>query len=301
METIVSRYPHLLPQAAEAALLTDVERTSYIDSDRWLPYQRANDVLDMLEDLLKRPRVSRPPSMMIVGRSDNGKSHILDRFSTVHPGIPNLNGPNIFAPVMLVETPPTANANDLYDIILHMLNKSRPGTRGPDVRREAVKDILRIVETKILMLDEINHLLSGTANRQREFFFALKHLSNELRISIVIAGTPESLQLLHLSDQIENRFRPEPLNLWVVGTELRTLLANFEQVLPLRNPSFLSRKDTAALIHSFGVETIGGISTLLNDAAKEAIKTGVECITAEILQKCAPKTKHQIKLDRARL
>lgn len=301
MDTNSSTFPHLLPQAAEAALLTEEERTHYIDSDRWLPYQRANDVLDMLEDLLKRPRISRPKNIMVVGRSDNGKSHILDRFSALHPGIPNPNGPNIFAPVMLVETPPTANANDLYDTILHMLNKARPATRGPDVRREAAKDILRIVETKILMLDEINHLLSGTANRQREFFFALKHLSNELRISIVIAGTPESLQLLHLSDQIENRFQPEPLNLWVVDKELRTLLANFEQVLPLRNPSFLSRKDTAVLIHSFGVETIGGISTLLNDAAKVAIKTGTECITAEILKKCAPKTKHQIKLDRARL
>lgn len=301
MEPIASNFSHLLPQAAEAAVLNDEERTNYINSDRWLPYQRANDIIDMLEDLLKRPRVSRPPNIMVVGRSDNGKSHILDRFSALHPGIPNCNGPNIIAPVMLVETPPTANANDLYDIILHMLNKPRPANRASDSRREAAKDILRIVETKILMLDEINHLLSGTANRQREFFFALKHLSNELRISIVISGTPESLQLLHLSDQIENRFRPEPLNLWVVGTELRTLLANFEQVLPLRNPSFLSRKDIAVLISSFGVETIGGISTLLNDAAKEAIKTGAECITADILKKCAPATRHQVKLDRARL
>lgn len=282
-------------------MLSDAERITYIDSDRWLPYQRANEVLGMLEDFLLRPRINRPPNMMLVGSSDNGKSHILERFSELHPGQPNLNGRNIIAPVLMVETPPTANANDLYDMILSMLNRPRPSNKNPESRREAVKDILRIVETKILMLDEINHLLSGNANRQREFLFALKHLSNELRMSIVIAGTPESFQLLHLSDQIENRFQPQPLTRWTVGTEMRTLLANFEQVLPLRKPSLLSRKDTALLIHSFGVETIGRISVLLNDSAKEAIKSGAECITEDILKKCAPKTKYQTKLDRSRL
>jgi hypothetical protein len=82
---------------------------------------------------------------------------------------------------------------------------------------------------------------------------------------------------------------------------MRTLLANFEQVLPLREPSNLSGKEIAASISSFGVQTIGGMSTLLNNAAKEAIKSGDECITLDILKKCAPRTKHQIKLDRGNL
>jgi hypothetical protein len=236
-----------------------------------------------------------------VGRSGNGKSHILDRFSVLHPGIPNMDGPNIFAPVMQLETPPSASANDLYDIILHMLNRPRPSSREKDSRREAAKDILRIVETKVLMLDEINHLLSGTVNRQREFLFALKHLSNELRMSIVIAGTPESLQLLHLSDQIENRFETVLLPIWSVGLELRTLLANFEQAIPLRQPSMLSKKEVAVLLHSFGLETIGAVSLFLAECAKEAIRSGTECITTDILKKCAPQTKLQQKEDRKNL
>ncbi|MES2282498.1 MAG: TniB family NTP-binding protein [Pseudomonadota bacterium] len=301
MTTVATSLAHLLPEAAIAALLPDEDRFSYIDSDRWLPYQRANQVIALLEDFLKRPRINRPPNMMLVGRSDNGKSHILEHFANLHPGVMNSEGPNITAQVMLLETPPTANANDLYDTILYMLNQPRPANKSRESRRDAAKDILRNVGTKILMLDEINHLLSGNLNRQREFLFALKHLSNELRMSVVIAGTPESLQLLHVSDQIENRFRPEPLPLWVVGLEMRTLLANFEQVLPLRQPSSLSRKETAVLIHSFGIETIGGFSNILNRAAKEAITSGTECITADILRKCAPKTSSERKLERSRL
>lgn len=299
--TSPGEFPHLLPEVALVAVMSDEKRAQYIDSDRWLPYQRANEILNELEDLVKRPRVSRPPNIMIVARSDNGKSHILDRFSALHPGIPNVNGPNIFAPVMLLETPPTASANDLYDILLNLLNRPRPSSGGPDARRGAAKDILQVVETKVLMLDEINHLLSGSVNRQREFLFALKYLSNELKLSVVIAGTPESLQLLHVSDQIENRFRPLHLPVWEVSKEMRTLLANFEQVLPLQKPSGLSSRAMATLISSFGVETIGAISQLLNNAAKLAIKSGTECISADILKQCAPKTRRQIKDDLSKL
>lgn len=301
MSASVSLFPHLLPEVAEVALLNDEERYTYIDTDRWLPYQRATEAIDKFEDLLKRPRVNRPPSIMLVGRSGNGKSHILDRFAELHPGIPNMDGPNIIAPVMLVETPPSASANDLYDTILYMLNQPRPSNSARDSRREAAKNILRIVETKVLMLDEINHLLSGSANRQREFLFALKHLSNELRISLVIAGTPESLQLLHLSDQVENRFETVSLPLWNTDLALRTLLANFEQVIPLRQPSRLSARSVAVQLHSFGIETIGAVSLFLAKCAKEAIRSGVECITPEILKACAPPTREQKRADRRNL
>lgn len=298
MNAPAALFPHLLPEVAEVAMLGDDERCTYIDTDRWLPYQRANEIINKLEDLLSRPRINRPPSIMLVGRSGNGKSHILDRFSVLHPGIPNMNGPNILAPVMQIETPPTASANDLYDIILYMLNQPRPSGGGRDSRREATKNILRIVETKVLMLDEINHLLSGTVNRQREFLFALKHLSNELRMSVVIAGTPESLQLLNLSDQIGNRFEEVMLPIWSANSDLRTLLANFEQVIPLRQPSKLSGKSVALLLHSFGIETIGAVSLFLAKSAKEAIRSGTECITLEILKSCAPQTKEQRRMDR---
>lgn len=301
MNAPASPIPHLLPEVAEVALLSNEERFGFIDTDRWLPYKRANDVIEKLEDLLKRPRISRPRNIMLVGRSGNGKSHILDRFSELHPGIPNMDGPNILAPVMQLETPPSANANDLYDMILGMLNQPRPSNKAPNSRRDAAKNILRIVETKVLMLDEINHLLSGTVNKQREFLFALKHLSNELRMSIVIAGTPESLQLLHLSDQIENRFESALLPVWTHIDEFRQLLANFEQVIPLRQPSLLSKKKVAELLHSFGIETIGAVSLFLAECAKEAISCGAERITRDILQKCAPQTKEQQRQDRQNL
>lgn len=290
-----SRFEHLLPEAAVVANMSLEDRVTYIGTDRWLPYKRASEVLDGLEDLLKRPRVNRPPSIMLLARSGNGKSHILGRFSDLHPGQPNLHGPNIIAPVMMIETPPSARDKDLYTLILFMLN--RPIPRGASVEncRDAAVAILRTVETKVMLVDEINNLLSGSAARQREFMFALKYLSNLLQMSIVIAGTPESRQLIRLSDQLENRFRLEGLPIWSELADLRVLLANFEQVLPLREPSALSRKSTAALIYSFGVETIGALSALLNAAAIRALRNGEERISEERLRECAPLSRQSIK------
>lgn len=294
-------YPHLLPEVRALANLSVEERVVYISTDRWLPYVRAHEVLDGFEDLLKKPRVNRPPNVMLLARSSNGKSHILNRFAELHPGIPNVNGPNIIAPVMLIDAPPSGQAKDLYTIILEMLNRPVPKGAGVAERERAAVDILGKVETKILMVDEINHLLAGSTPRQREFMFGLKHLSNQLKMSLVIAGTPESLQVLRLSDQLENRFKIEGLPIWTHLKDLRLLLANFEQVLPLREASSLSLKSTATLISSFGVETIGAISNLLNEAAILALQNGQEKITDEHLSKCAPLTRLQKTKMRAAL
>jgi hypothetical protein len=290
-----SPFTHLLPEAALATGLSLEDRITYIGTDRWLPYQRATEILNTLEDLLKKPRVNRPPSLQILARSGNGKSHILEHFSGLHPGIPNLEGPNILAPVILIETPPTARAKDLYTTILYMLNRPTPRGATEDERRDAAVDILRTVETKVLMFDEINHLLSGSPSRQREFMFALKYLSNLLQMSIVIAGTPESRQLTRLSDQLENRFKLEGLPIWNELDDLRMLLANFEQALPLRQPSLLSKKSVAQLILTFGVETIGDVSSLLNASAIHALKLGEELITQDTIKACAPLTRAKIK------
>lgn len=288
-------FGHLHPDAVNVAKMDVSDRIEYIKTDRWLPYRRANEILGQLEELLSSPRVNRPQSMMLLARSGNGKSHILRRFAESHPGQPNLHGPNIIAPVMLLETQPSAKERDLYRTVLYMLNCPIPRGAGVEECRDAAVSILRTVQIKVLLVDEVNNLLSGSPARQREYMFALKYLSNVLQASIVVAGTPESRQLIRLSDQLENRFRLETLPIWNDLGELRVLLANFEQVLPLREPSKLSRRTTASLIGSFNVETIGDVSSLVSRAAVAALKAGEESISEDRLKSCAPMTRQAAK------
>ena len=56
------------------------------------------------------------------------------------------------------------------------------------------------------MIDEIQHLLLCNAREQRAVLNALKFLANQLRVSIVAAGTHEALHVMRYDPQIARRF-----------------------------------------------------------------------------------------------
>ncbi|WP_394350819.1 TniB family NTP-binding protein [Elizabethkingia argenteiflava] len=49
--------------------------------------------------------------------------------------------------------------------------------------------LLKELEVKVLIIDEINHVLAGTISKQRLFLNVIKYLSNELNIPLVCSGT----------------------------------------------------------------------------------------------------------------
>ena len=279
-------YPHLLPEAAVVASLSDEERLEHIALDRWLPYSRADRILARLHDLHRMPRVNRMPCMLLVGRSNNGKSHILERFAYEYPAQDNPNGPNILAPLMLLETPPRPDDAELYRQLLRMLNRYNQSIKDRGELRDTVVKLLREIGVKTLVLDEINYAMASTLGQREAFFNALRYLTNELRITIIAAGTDKALQLINADPQIASRFQIEVLPRWSKGRDFRLLLANFEQVLPLREPSLLSARELAERIHARTDGTIGSVSELLNSAASWCIRRGQEKIDATAIDAC---------------
>lgn len=279
-------YPHLLPEVSEVACLSNEERLNFIKMDRWVPYERANRITARLRDLVRLPRVNRMPCMLIVGRSDNGKSHILERFAEEYPANPNLGGENVLASVMLMETPPRPDDSELYRQILRQLNRYNSINRDRGDLREHVVRLFREIGIKMLVLDEVTYALASTPGQRESFFNGLRYLTNELRISIVCAGTDKAIQLINSDPQIYTRFKVEALTLWNYNLEFRLLLANFEQVLPLREPSGLSVPGLAKIIHARTDKTIGSISELLNAAAIWAIENGQEQINKDTIAQC---------------
>jgi Bacterial TniB protein len=58
----------------------------------------------------------------------------------------------------------------------------------------------------MLIIDEIQHLLSCSAREQRAALNMVKFLSNERRMTIVAAGTHEALHVMRFDPQIASRF-----------------------------------------------------------------------------------------------
>jgi hypothetical protein len=272
---------HLRPEARHLALLPAAERLAGMPANRWIGYTRANQAITLLGRMLAcEPGRIRPRNLLIVGATNNGKTAIAERFLRDHPQRPSENGEQEVFPVLLVQMPPSPTVGRLYAAILAGLGV--PGAlhaRLPD-REGAALYLLRRVECRMLMLDELHNLLAASIPRQRELLNLLRYLGNELRIPLACLGTREAYLAIRTDDQLENRFEPFLLPLWEDGPEFGRLLASFEAVLPLREPSGLGLPAMCAMILRRSEGTIGEVAALLAAAAEAALLGGQERIDA---------------------
>lgn len=76
----MTEYKHLRPELIPAMNLSKAERIDIIDQPRWIGYPRAAEILDVLSNLLRKPKRPRMPNLLIVGDSNNGKTTLIQRF-----------------------------------------------------------------------------------------------------------------------------------------------------------------------------------------------------------------------------
>ena len=279
-------YPHLSTNAAERLLLSSEERIHHIKKQRWINYSKANELLDKLEDLMNHPPQSRMPNMLLIGDTNNGKTMLVNRFREKHPPEENIEGDAAIIPVIYIQAPPSPDERGIYNAILTKLFEPYSRSEATDSRRDRVVSVLKRVQLKMIMIDEVQHLLAGTYAKQRNCLNALKYLGNELSVPIVGIGTAEAIRAVQTDPQLANRFNPELLPKWHMGQDFLRLLMSFERVIPLKEVSLLHSKELAGVILQVSGGTIGEMSTLLNHAAIYAIKTGQEKITLDGITKC---------------
>jgi len=135
------------------------------------------------------------------------------------------------------------------------------------------------MDVRILIIDEIHHLIAGGLTKQREFRNALKSLSNEAKISIVASGIEEAYNAFNADPQMSSRFVPIEMPSWIPGRQLGTLLKTLEHRTPLRQPSGLHRPEMMQAIYMKSESTLGDIFDLVKTAAVDAIRSGKEAIT----------------------
>ena len=269
---------HLSPKAREALSLSNEERIRYIQEDRWVGYTRANEIITKLEDLLVHPKVGRMPNMLIIGKTNNGKSHLVKHFHALHPASDNPVGEGIIVPVLYIEAPDKPDISSLYSTILNMLCVPHKVHEKEDVKRDQVISVLKKINLGVIVIDELHNLIAGSLLKQRAYLNALRYLGNQIQRSIIGVGTVEALRAVQIDDQLSNRFMPEVLPTWQLDMEFLRLLASLERIVPLRDPSNLTEKTMAMKLHAWSEGTIGELSKLLNMAAIWAIrntKTGV--------------------------
>lgn len=276
---------HLIESVRSIAAQDNKERIKLINSSRWIKYPAAEKILNRLEELLVYPKISRMPNMLIVGDTNNGKTILVNRFCNSHK--PEIIGEDerLSIPVVYMQAPPVPDEKRFYHQLLDSLNAPYSHSDKLERKERQAINVLNHVGTKMLIIDEIHNILAGNTSKQRAFLNVIKYLANELQIVIVAVGIKESLNAMNTDSQIANRFIPEFLPKWHYNEDYIRLLASFERLLPLRKPSNLISEDLFKKILDVSEGTIGEITSLLNLASIEAIKSGQEKIDLNILKK----------------
>jgi hypothetical protein len=291
---------HLAPPIEALAMLADEERLQLIRSDRWIGYTRARSALQRLEELLKWPSKTRMPNLLLIGPTNNGKSVIIEKFRRDHILDAYQSGDHEVIPIVVTQMPSEPSVVRFYTLLIASMGT--PVIGAPLRRQRKIAELeslalklLRTVNAKMIVIDELHNILAGKTSVQKEFLNLLRFLGNELRIPIVGVGTRDAYLAIRSDDQLENRFEPIPLPLWEEGDELLSLLASFTAVLPLKKPSGIATEEVARYVLSRTEGTIGEIAKLLTAAAVAAIESGEESLNKRTLELAAYQSPSELR------
>jgi len=278
-------YPHLHTSVRPFAEEGAESRIRRVRTDRWITYQRAEVALAAMEDLLTFPKRTRMPNILLVGPTNNGKTMIVEKFRRAHPPFAAGAAPDGTAciPVLKVQMPAGPDEPRFFGALLEELGYPHMLTERLAARQEAALRTLRVTSVRVLVIDEVHNVLSGSRLQQRRMMNLLRWLGNELQISLVAVGTAEALHAIQSDDQLANRFEPIGLPAWRHGEEYRLLLSTLEALLPLRQPSNLAGAALADKILSAAEGILGEVVSIVTRAAVRAVSSGTEAITAKLI------------------
>jgi len=272
------------PSAQAALLLPLDERVRYLQISRWICYDYAEAILKDLQELLEHPKVLRMPNLLVWGDTNCGKTAIIDRFCQEYPLRQNGEEEADVVPVLYIQAPPIPDERRFYSLILDKLRVPHKTNERADRMMCQILKMFPKLGVRMLIVDEIHHILAGNLQKQRAFLNVIKYLGNEALIPIVGVGTISALNALQTDAQLANRFEPRNLPRWRLDTRYRQLLASFEYVLPLAEESNLTEKEMATKLLDMSGGTIGELSKLIRRAAIETIRQGREKISLSLLE-----------------
>lgn len=268
---------HLSSTARSLIDAPDEQKIFYTNTDRWIGYPRAKEILNSLEDLMCYPKTERMPNLLIIGDSNNGKTKILKHFMKRYQVDIDEDTALIIEPVVMVSAPSKPDENSFYIRLLQELSTPYIKNESTSVKRERVIRVLKKRKTRMLIIDEIQHVIAGSYNSQRNFLNAIKDLSNTLQIPIVGAGIEDAFHAIQVDTQLANRFQVEILPRWKINTSedkknFARLIASIEQSLVLPEASHLYKQPYLDNIHYLSEGLIGEVFQVLRHLAIFSIR-----------------------------
>lgn len=303
----MSRYDHLLDKAFDLLNAPKEERINYINEDKWIGYPRAQHILNRLEDFISYPQVERMPNLLIVGDSNNGKTQILRRFANRYPLSIDEDSYTNTQPVVFISAPAKPDEKSFFIRILEDMVVPYAKNDSVEVKRQQAIRAMKSRNTRMLVIDEIQHVIAGSYNAQKGFLNSIKDLSNELKIPIIGAGIEDAFHALQVDSQLANRFQVEILERWKFDSKesrkaFAQLIASIESRLPLPEPSYLYKKPFVEQLYYLSEGLIGEVVLIIKQLAVYAVRNDLPCIDESVFGELnlVPASKRKDLLKRMR-
>lgn len=270
-----------LHSAAEAALAwSSAERMQFITEDRLIRYPALNLVVAQAEWMLHEPRRSRAPGLIVCAVAGNGKTTIAE---LLHRHYGDYDRPDLPCAVS-VSMAGVRDARSLYGRIMEELGSPARISHRISDRELIVQRLLRDVDCRLMVLDEVQDILLGNTREQTRALEGIKLLMNELRLPVLALGTTQAEQGFKADQHLDARFKTVHIPLWKADQTLANFLATYERALPLRQTSRLADQDKMQLLVERSRGVLDGIMSRVKNAALAAIVDGSEQITLEHLR-----------------
>ena len=266
-------------------------RISLIQSDIWIGFPRAEQVLDRLQNLIEAPRQTRMPGLLVHGASGIGKTMIARNLSRRYaPEYDPVAGVT-HTPLLLLQAPPAPDERRFY---LHILAAVGAPATAIAVKSQNVASLevrvialLRDLGLRMIMIDEVHNLLAGTHREQRRFLNVLRYLSNELEVSLVCFGVSEAVDAIRGDVQLARRLDEHHLPNWRDDSEFSNMIQTLIAAMPLEKKSNLKVKSLRQILALTGGVT-SRVFSLVKDLAIDAIRSSEECITDDAVTNWSP-------------
>lgn len=216
-----------------------------------------------------------PRLLAIIGDSGAGKSKVLSAFQSRHR--PQRSADGLYVPVILIRAPPRPTAKNIAELLLHQLGDPFFANGSESVKTIRLKKLLRACGTRLIIIDEFNHLVDRSGRRVWEHVADyIKVLAEEANVGVVVAGLPRCTQVIECNPQLKRRFLA-PIEIpsldWSVRSqreEFQNILQTFQSKITQFSFPSLADEDFAFRIFLATAGLIGRVANLLIGAMSNA-------------------------------
>ncbi|KPW87237.1 TniB family NTP-binding protein [Pseudomonas syringae] len=278
MTTPTHLYPHLRQSLQHYPTLPDQERVLFCLEDVFIDYPAAQSIIETSSYMLKVKRKVQAPCMLVWGSGGFGKTSIIRQLKA-H----NASQEEKLVFMSLRQNPNNYNFRELLFEAFGLPIKRKFSSY------DASKEFTLTVERQNIrgiVIDEIHDALTLTAFQQKVNLSLLKNLSGDpYNLSVFAFGIDKASEALRLDPQLERRYMQWPLPMWSLNGDFRAFLAGYERVLPLKIASNLWSEELATRLFALSAGLMDAVAKIIQVCAAEAILSGVEKITAEIIDR----------------